>query len=122
MGMQRRMLWVALIAAALVVVAFGYGCGEMSAGTCADNGTCAGDAMPGMDATADVELPPDATGMGNEGSSVRPDAGDAGDGRGDAGEGGNVGCDPSQDPKDAPCLVDSVYGVFVSGSTGQDTG
>ena len=61
--MQRRMLWAGLIAAALGVVAFGFGCGEMSAGTCADNGTCAGDAMPGGDATAaDGETPPDATG------------------------------------------------------------
>ena len=47
----------------------------------------------------------------------------SGDGaQGDAGEAGNVGCDPSQDPKDAPCLVDGVYGVFVSATTGQDTG
>ncbi|HEX4633762.1 MAG TPA: hypothetical protein VH163_08020, partial [Gemmatimonadales bacterium] len=38
------------------------------------------------------------------------------------GEAGPVSCDPSQDPKDAPCLVDGVYGVFVSSATGHDTG
>jgi hypothetical protein len=54
---------------------------------------------------------------------------DAGDGgaQSDAGntvgpaDSGNGSCNPAKDPKDAPCLVDGVFGVFVSGTTGHDS-
>ena len=34
---------------------------------------------------------------------------------------GSSSCDPTKDPKDEPCLVNSGFGVFVSGTTGHDT-
>ena len=41
--MRRWMLWFGVMAAAALVVALGYGCGETTSGTCADNGTCTDD-------------------------------------------------------------------------------
>ncbi len=34
---------------------------------------------------------------------------------------GSPACDPTKDPKDEPCLVNSGFGVFVSAATGHDT-
>jgi hypothetical protein len=53
---------------------------------------------------------------------------DAGDGRaGDvrtegAADVATDGCDPTMDPKDAPCGLDDAYGVFVASSAGVDEG
>lgn len=33
-----------------------------------------------------------------------------------------VVCDPTMDPKDAPCALDDAYGVFVASSAGVDEG
>ena len=110
---------------ALLVAALGYGCAETSVGTCADNGTCASDAgTVGTDSTTDVGRPPDGMSSGDEATPPPPE--DGGDGGGqvvpsEAGDGAPGSCDPTKDPKDEPCLVDGVFGVFVSGTTGRDT-
>ena len=61
------------------------------------------------------------------GDATPPPPEDGGDGGSvvvpsEAGDGAPGSCDPTKDPKDEPCLVDGVFGVFVSGTTGRDTG
>ncbi len=132
--MRRSGLWVGLMAGTPVAAALVYGCGETSFGTCADNGTCAGDA--GVDAgdgatgvyldaaggKHDADAPADAP------ADVAAEAEAAADGGADAdasdGFDGWDGftCDGTKDPSVEACAVDSAYGVFVSGSTGADRG
>ncbi len=98
--MRRRMLWVALMTATLLVVALEYGCGETSFGSCADNGTCAwgGGAADG---TADG-APADDAATTADGSQAEGDAGSSG------GDGGPASCVATGEPKDEPCLVDDA--------------
>ncbi len=116
--MRRWWLWVGVFATALLVAAFGYGCGVSSVGTCADNGTCAGDSgMTEADGTTDVGREPDAMANGDEATLPVADAGEGGSVPSEAGDGGppgDGGCDPTKDPKDEPCVVSESYGVFVS--------
>ncbi len=129
---------------ALGVAALGsltYACGEISVGTCADNGTCvatdAGDssvAPPDAivvtgDALADATLPAD----GGDGAESAESAESGEDGGGDVDAATDTtdasdatdGTDASEcaitaDPSISPCLVDDAYGVFVSAASGQD--
>jgi hypothetical protein len=103
------MLWFSVVATAIAVAAFGYGCGQTTAGTCADNGTCAPDSGL-LDATGDVFIATDAPTSGDDGGTAMPDTGASSGG----GDGGPSGCDTTLDPSATPCLVDSQYGVFVS--------
>jgi hypothetical protein len=105
--MRRWMLWLGVMAAALLVVAFGYGCGETTAGTCADNGTCVNEAGA-FDGAPDVSVVPEAGGGGDDGGTGSSEAGSSG------GEAGPSACNTAGEPKDTPCLIDEMYGVFVS--------
>src|SRR5882672_11007530 len=107
--MRRWILWVGLMAAALLVAALAYGCGETSFGTCADNATCPREAGAPVDGTdiSDDGPHPDA-GPSSDGSAPHSDAADGG---GDSGPGT---CILDAEPKDEPCLLDPQYGVFVS--------
>jgi hypothetical protein len=110
--MRSWILWVGLLAMALLTAALAYGCGETSFGTCADNATCPSDAGA-LDGTTGADAD-----MNSDGRTTTPDGepanGDDGsvtkvDGGGDGG-----GCDTSAEPKDEPCVIDNAYGVFVS--------
>ncbi len=115
--MRSWILWVGLMATALLVAAFGYGCGQTTAGTCADNATCVDDGGPpdatGADVNSEVAPHPDG-GPGDDGTVAHPEAG------GD--DGGPGTCVQTDEPKDQPCLVDEAYGVFVSTTTGTLSG
>ena len=114
--MRSWMLWVGLVGA-LLLVAFAYGCGETSFGTCADNATCPSDGGApdgtGADVSIDVAPHPDGGTCGDDGSVPQADAQGGGDGA--------PACVLGKEPKDEPCLVDSTYGVFVS-PTGSASG
>lgn len=91
-ALRPRAYWV-LMTAAVCWAVLAYGCGLMSAGTCADTATCAPDASIG-----DVNVPTGDTGS-------------------DAADGGvpiDAQCDPTLDPSVESCLVANAYGVFVS--------
>ncbi len=82
----------ATLVAALATLAPGLSCGGPLSDACDELGTCS--------------------------AAVRADAGahatDAATDR--------VVCDPTMDPKDAPCALDDAYGVFVASSAGVDEG
>ena len=113
--MRRWMLWFGVMAAAVLVVALGYGCGETTSGTCADNGTCTDDGGATLDGTApDVGVAPDSPiTSGDDGGTTQVDSGSSSGGGNDAG-----GCDTTGEPRVETCLVDSTYGVFVSPNGG----
>ncbi len=108
--MRTWILWIGLLAMALLAAALATGCGETSFGTCADNATCPSDAGPvdgttGADVNSDVRTPtPDGEPAGGDDGPVT---------KVDGGEGGPT-CNTSAEPKDALCLLDALYGVFVS--------
>ncbi len=109
--MRTWILWIGLLAMALLAAAVAYGCGETSFGTCADNATCPSDAGP-IDGTTAADVNSDAR-------SPTPDGEPAGGDDGpvtkvDGGEGGPGTCVTGDEPKDEPCLLDALYGVFVS--------
>jgi hypothetical protein len=115
--MRGWILWVSLMACALLVAAFAYGCGETSFGTCADNGTCTDDGGPLVDSkAADVatDVAPRDGEPGTDGNAPKGDGATGADG-------GPGTCDPTGEPKDEPCLLDPMYGVFVS-TTGTASG
>jgi len=119
--MLGRMPWAVLVAGSLAAAVFAYACGIGTSGTCEDNGTCAvsGDGAPADQSTgADSASAPDASeGGGDAGVEADAPVGDAPvEAQGDA-----PACDPTQDPKDAPCLVSNGQGVFVS-TNGSDQG
>jgi hypothetical protein len=110
--MRRWILGTSLVVATLLVAAFEYGCGQTSFGTCVDTGTCP------LDGGATDGTTIDATPA--EGSTSVPDgSGGSGDG-GVMPTDGQTACNFAVEPKDAACQVDDAYGVFVSGSGGQD--
>src|SRR5450432_704180 len=115
--MRRWMLWLGVMAAVLLVAALGYGCGETSFGSCADNGTCPPDGGT-FDGAADVSTAPDAPANGDDGGITNPDTGSSSGG----GETGPAGCSPTAEPKDTPCLVDETYAIFVSAGALNGTG
>ena len=104
-AMRGWILWVGLMAAALLVAAaLVYGCGETSFGTCADNGTCIPDG--GLDAAAGAD---DATtrrraapaGQAGPGEDVNvPQKKDGGDRRRRGGP--RCACKTDLEPKDEP--------------------
>jgi hypothetical protein len=139
--MRREFVGSGLIGVASVTAALGslgYGCGQNSFGTCADNGTCA-DADAGDASVA----PPDAIvvtwdappadvgslGLGEERDDGGAEGGDGGAEESDRGDGGlDAATDASDanpcavtgDPSVTPCVVDDAYGVFVSAASGQN--
>ena len=96
---RRRLRWAAVLAAVAGWV-----------GSVAGGSSCAGPLADGCDALGTCAVA------------------DAGDGRAaDVRTEGAVdvatdGCDPTMDPKDAPCVLDDAYGVFVASSAGVDEG
>ncbi|HTB77611.1 MAG TPA: hypothetical protein VK762_30415, partial [Polyangiaceae bacterium] len=109
--MRTWILWIGLLATGLLAAALAYGCGETSFGTCADNATCPSDAglvdgTPAADVNSDVvtTTPDGEPASGDDGPVTKVDGG----------EGGPGTCVTSAEPKDEPCLLDALYGVFVS--------
>src|SRR5712675_1038896 len=105
---QRRVAnaW-ALVAlfAALSAVALGLSCSGPLSDTCDELGTCAPvDAGP-KDAGDDRARAADA--MADGAADVAID---------------RFVCDRTKDPKDAPCVLDEAYGVFVASPEGIDGG
>ena len=110
--MRTWILWIGLLATALLAAALAYGCGETSFGTCADNATCPSDAglvdaTPFEDVSADARTPtPDGEPAGGDDGPVT---------KVDGGEGGSGMCNASAEPKDAKCVIDEAYGgVFLA--------
>jgi hypothetical protein len=110
--MRSRIRGVGVVAV-LPATALGFGCGETSFGTCADNGTCASDAgavdgTTGADGgePSEAATHPDAAPPGDDGAVAKVD--------GAGGEAGAGSCDVNGEPKLEPCVVDARYGVFVS--------
>lgn len=118
--MRRWKLVSGALSVAVVAGAFEYGCGQTTAGTCADNGTCAPDGGTDLDATnqGDVLVMSDAPSGGDDSGSGGRDANDGSSG-GSSG-GGDAGCDGDADVPSQPCLVNETDGIFVS-PTGNDT-
>lgn len=97
---RARAAW-ALTIVATCWTALGYGCGQMSAGTCADTATCPFPNDAGSSLTVPLESGADA----GPADGASPDA----------------QCDTTQDPSVEPCLVSETYGVFVSATGGTDS-
>jgi Protein of unknown function (DUF1565) len=125
--MLARTRWALLTAGSLGAAWAVYACASNPSGACDENGTCPGADDGGGDASqVDVE-PGEGGETADGGVDATADAGDGGtDGDGSAGDGGDGSladesvCDPTRTPAEDPCVIDELYGVFVS-PTGADT-
>ncbi len=99
--MRRTLSLVLAITAGAALVGFFYGC--TGGGSCADRETC----------FADVDAQGSADADGPSGDAVT-------DGTQDAGSEQVTTCDPDAAPKDNPCVLDDVYGVFIAPGAASD--
>jgi hypothetical protein len=123
-----RRAWTLLVAGFLATV-FAYACVAGTSGDCAENGTCAPLADDGATETSpalDGSTKVDAIALADSVTERDADAEGSADGSsfdefadGDGGE--SNACDSSKTPHQDPCVISSLYGVFVSpgGDDGQ---
>src|ERR1700681_3869402 len=120
-GSRRRFRIGVLIAAVFAAMGLAVACVDPLSGTCAELRTCA-DAS--QDRSVSVDAAPDA---GTDRAAVEGSAAlDAGpDVALDVGPDVPVDrfvCDATMDPKDEPCVLDELFGVFVAPALTADAG